>query len=169
MNIIKLTSLSLLAFGLCCCNQKHNQKDDCETNTQNTVCANTLKTDSCNLSIVNSVDFDGKFTKIYTMKKNDSTVIGGVYVKFENDSLFRYLYVINNSDTLYSIKENAFFKKDRIIDIEGADVIYGYTFVLKGDDNLTISTWDKNGECAGDDASMAWDYDNNIMEFQRAP
>ena len=131
MNIIELTLVSLLAFGLCCCNQKGNSE----------------------------------FTRVYTMKKNDSTVIGDVYVKFENDSLFRYLYVINKNDTLYSIKKNALFKKDRIVDIEGSDVIYGYTFVLKEDDNFTISIWDKNGECAGDDASVVWDYDNNIMEF----
>ena len=169
MNIIKLTSVYLLAFGLCCCNQKSNQKGDYETNTQNSVCADTLKIDICNESIVNSGNFDSEFTRVYTMKKNDSSVIGGVYVKFENDSLFRYLYVINKKDTLYSIKENALFKKDRIVDIEGSDVIYGYTFVLKGDDNFTISTWDKNGECAGDDASIVWDYDNNIMEFLRTP
>ena len=169
MNIIELTSVYLLAFGLCCCNQKSNQKVDCETNTQGTVCADALKIDIYNDPIINCGNFDSEFTRVYTMKKNDSTVIGGVYVKLENDSLFRYLYVINKNDTLYSIKENAFFKKDRIVDIEGADEIYGYTFALKEDDNFTISTWDKNGKCVGDDASIVWDYDDNIMKFLRTP
>ena len=169
MNIIELTSVCLLAFGLCCCNQKSNQKDDCETNTQDTVCADTPKIDIYNESVVNPGNFDSEFIRVYIMKKIDSTVIGGVYVNFENDSLFRYLYVINKNDTLYSIKENALFKKDRIVDIEGSDVIYGYTFALKEDDNFTISTWGKNGECAGDDVSIVWDYDNNIMELLRTP
>lgn len=113
---------------------------------------------------------NAEYTKVYTMKTENDSIIGDVYAKFENDSLFRYLYVVNaENDTLYRIKENIFYFGDGQIDDDGSEDIYGYTFLLKGDSYFMISSWDKDGKCAGDDAVIEWNYDKRAMEFLRTP
>ena len=111
-----------------------------------------------------------EYTKVYTMKTKTDSVIGDVYVKFENDSLFRYLYVVNSeNDTLYWIKKNIFYLGDGQIDDEGSEDIYGYTFLLKENPYFLISRWDKDGKCAGDDAEIGWDCDMHAVILYKTP
>ena len=182
MKWINLMYVCLLASGFCCCNSKTNQKSCNETNTQEPIYEDSINTEEERQPIVNSKNIDGKFIKLYTMrenKENDHRVIGDLYVKFENDSLFKYLYVINESDTVYSIKENVFFYKDGTVDFKKeyyiiedtgeiiGDVVYGYTFGALGNDNFYVNLWDKNGNCAGESISIMWNYEEEKLEFLR--
>ena len=169
MKIIKLTLVCLLASGLCCCNNKNNQ-DGNKINTQETTCV-----DSVNIDTGRKNNFDNEFTRVYTMKKKDSTIIGDVYVKFEKDThfhyldslLFRQLYITNKNDTLYSIKNDVFFNENEIVDVKYiTDTIYGYTLFWIGNDKFYIARWDTNGECIGNDVIIDWNYDENILKFR---
>ena len=164
MKFVKLILVCLLAAVGYCFSNKSNQYCN-EIAAQDIVFdENSIIPDTSSQNIENSDNLLSGFTKVYTMKKKDSTVIGDVYVKFENDSLFRYLYVVNKSDTLYSIKKNTLFLKDGKVDLKGsADNIYGYTFCTKWNDLFELNAWDKNGECAGDGVMILWDYDKNIL------
>lgn len=110
-----------------------------------------------------------EFIKVHSLKKNDNTLIGDIYVKFINDSVFTDLYVINESDTLYSIKRNTFLNKvGKDIDVF-SDGFYGYLFVLKKDDYFVLSYLRNNGANVSDDITIEWNYDKNILESQKHP
>ena len=49
------------------------------------------------------------FVKAFTLKRKDNIIIGDVYVKYINDSIFTDLFVVNHSDTLYRIVKSVFF------------------------------------------------------------
>ena len=178
MKLVKLILVCLLTLGICCCNQNGNkipmQKTDC--------------TDSIGFELNRQkVEFDGEFTKVFTMKKKDSAIIGDVYVKFENDSLFRYLYVINKSDTVYSIKNTVFsramslLEDNKIIDDWdydpnkiGVSDFGGYRFTIINSDFIEIELCNTNGvaydnipdkPADGLYATVQWDYGNNILMF----
>ncbi len=87
-----------------------------------------------------------------------------MYAKFENDTLFGYLYVINNQDTIYSIKKNQFFNKDGILDAKTRNDIYGYSFLIKGNDYFLIYLWDSYGDALTEFPSLVeWNYDENMI------
>lgn len=110
-----------------------------------------------------------KFIKVHSLKRNDNTLIGDIYVKFINDSVFTDLYVINESDTLYSIKRNTFLNKEgKDIDVF-RDGFYGYLFVLKKNDYFVLSYLRNNGKNVSDDITIEWSYDKNILESQKLP
>lgn len=109
------------------------------------------------------------FRKVHSLKKKDNTFIGDIYAKFINDSIFTDLYVINKSDTLYTIKRNTLFNKGGK-DIEVySDGFYGYLFVLKKNDYFVLSYLTKNGANVSDDITIEWSYDKNILEYQKTP
>ena len=110
-----------------------------------------------------------EFIKIHSLKKNDNTFIGDIYVKFINDSVFTDLNVINESDTLYSIKRNVFLNKvGNDIDVF-SDGFYGYIFVLKKNDYFVLSYLRNNGLNVSDDITIEWSYIKNILESQKLP
>ena len=160
MKIIKLTLVCLLMFGFYCCNNRKNK-----THSQEAVAES-------NQIIVSSEDLDNEFTKVYTMKKKDSTLIGDVYVKFENDSLFRYLYIINDGDTLYSIKNKFFLSKNGSVDMDvefnkiGLYDFWGYMFSVMYNDYFYIDFCNKRNVYEDfPPALIKWNYDNNIIEL----
>lgn len=167
MKLYKSTLACLITLVLYSCNSKNPASN--ESPLLGTVNTENVKVNKNNLKIISSEALNIELTKVYTMKKKDSTLIGDVYVKFVNDSLFTDLYIINNNDTLYSIKGNNFFKRNGGVDIEGGTDTYGYTFDIMRNDYFDINSWDKNGECAGDAAIIEWNYDDNMMEFLRTP
>ena len=156
MKSIKLILICSLTLWFYCCNNRSNK-----TNTQETIAEN-IEIDASDQNIENS---SSELTKVYTMKKKDSTVIGDIFVKFENDSIFRYLYIINNGDTLYSIKNNVFFNENNIVDVDGTigKDIYGYTFLKTINDYILITYWDKNGGYKAFSPEIYWNYDDNII------
>ena len=109
-------------------------------------------------------DSNGEFEKIYTMKKNNSTVVGDVYAKFDNEITFRYLYIINDKDTLYSIKNNVFESKNGMVDYTLMNNISGYSFMIMDNDYFLLSSW--YGECRDQSCPplISWNYDDNIIE-----
>jgi hypothetical protein len=110
-----------------------------------------------------------EFIKVHSLKKNDNTLIGDIYVKFINDSVFTDLYVINESDTLYSIKRHILisnFGKDTEVLEDG---FYGYLFVLKKNDYFVLSNLGNKGANVSDDITIEWNYDKNILETQKLP
>lgn len=167
MKFFKLTLACFIALVFFSCNSKNPTSN--ESPRLGSVSTENIKKNKSKLEIINSETLNEEFTKVYTMKKKDSTLIGDVYVKFVNDSLFTNLYIINNKDTLYSIKNNIFFKRNGEVDIEAGTDTYGYTFEIMRNDYFDINSWDKNGECAGDAAIIEWNYDDKIVEFLRTP
>ena len=164
MKLIRSTLVCLLALFCCyCCN---NSQDCNNTDTQEAACMDSIKNDTSSQSVVNSVNFCNGLTKIYTMKKKDGAVIGEVYVKFVKDSIFSELFVINDGDTLYSIKKNVCLNKNGIVvETLGGD-IYGYTFFKKATDWFLIDVLEKNDrytECQP--PAVSWNYDDNIIEI----
>ena len=110
-----------------------------------------------------------KFIKVHSLKMNDNTLIGDIYVKFINDSIFTDLYVINEFDTLYSIKRSTFLNNEgKDIDVF-SDGFYGYLFVLKKNDYFVLSYLRNNGANVSDDITIEWSYDKNILESQKLP
>jgi hypothetical protein len=110
-----------------------------------------------------------EFIKVHSLKKNDNTLIGDIYVKFINDSIFTDLYVVNESDTIYSIKRSNFLNKEgKDIDVF-SDGFYGYLFVLKKNDYFVLSYLRNNGANVSDDITIEWSYDKNILESQKLP
>lgn len=110
-----------------------------------------------------------EFIKVHSLKKNDNTLIGDIYVKFINDSVFTDLYVINEFDTLYSIKRSTFLNKEgKDIDVF-SDGFYGYLFVHKKNDYFVLSYLRNNGANVSDDITIEWIYDKNILETQKLP
>ena len=182
MKLINLTYVCLLASIFYCCNSNNNKSSN-NTNTQDTVCV-----DSVNIDTGRKNNFDNEFTKVHTMKKKDSTIIGDVYVKFEKDSLFRYLYVINEGDTLYSIKNTVFscvmsplenFEDYEIIvdwywDLNkiGVPDFGGYRLAWMGIDVIGMELCHVSGISYGDFPFrdglyivINWDYDYNMLVF----
>ena len=160
MKLIKLTLICLLALFFCYCNQNSNK-----TNTQKTVFTDSIGIDTSSQTVVIFKNLDSEFSKVYTMKKKDSTVIGDIYVKFGKNTIFSDLFIINNGDTLYSIKKNVFFKKNGVIDDAVTTNIYGYTFHIKGNDYFYLNTWNKNNKCEDEfPLFFEWNYDDNIIQ-----
>lgn len=110
-----------------------------------------------------------EFIKVHTLIKNDKTLIGDIFVKFINDSIFTDLYVINESDTLFSIKGSDFQNKKGIDFDVFSNGFYGYFFVLKKPDYFVLSYLRNNGVNVSDDITIEWNYDKNILETQKLP
>lgn len=109
------------------------------------------------------------FINVHSLKKIDHTLIGDIYAKFINDSIFTDLYVFNESDTLYSIKKSTFLNKEgKDIEVYN-DGFYGYLFVLKKNDYIVLSYLRNNGANVSDDITIEWNYDKNILESQKLP
>ena len=112
---------------------------------------------------------ENKFVKVHSLKKKDSTLIGEIYVRFINDSVFTDLHVINNLDTINSIKNNVF------LNAEGKDIevfkenFYGYMFIKKGMDYFTLSYLRNKGKNVSDDIRIIWNYEYNILENEKIP
>jgi hypothetical protein len=110
-----------------------------------------------------------EFIQTHTLRRNDSSFIGDVYVKLANDSVFSELYVINYSDTLYSIKRHILTSKlGRDIQVYEKD-FYGYMFIVKKNDYFILTYYRKNGTIPSDNITIEWNYDKNILEFQKVP
>ena len=110
-----------------------------------------------------------EFTKIHSLKKNDNTIIGDIYVKFINDSIFTDLYVINGNDTLYSVEKNILSNANGKDTEVLKDGFWGYMFILKKSDYFVLSCYGNNGTDVSDDITIEWNYDKNILELQKIP
>jgi hypothetical protein len=125
----------------------------------------TLNAGSEKLLNVNKTEF----IKVHSLKKNDNTLIGDIYVKFINDSIFTDLFVINSNDTIYSIEKNI-LSNTQGKDIEVLkDGFWGYKFILKKSDYLVLSCYGNFGTDVSDDITIEWNYDKNILEMQKIP
>lgn len=149
--------MSFSVLLLLSCSTNSNQRND-KTKASNTAEINE-----------NKLPDDNVFTKVYSLKKKDNSAIGDVYVKFINDSIFTDLCVVNEKDTLYTIKRN-FLTNTKGKDIEVFnDGFYGYLFVLKKNDYFVLSYLRNNGSNISDDISIEWNYQDNILEVQKVP
>ena len=116
----------------------------------------------------NKID-NSAFLKVHSLKRKDGKFIGDIYVKFINDTIFTELYIVNKTDTLYSIK------KSILVNTKGKDIevfsdgFYGYKFVLKKNEYIVLSYYRNKGANVSDDITIEWNYDRNLLEVQKAP
>lgn len=146
-----------LLFFLISCSANSNQEGD------------ILKNDTTQQTKDSKSADNSLFVKVHSLKKNDNTSIGDIYVKFINDTTFTDLYVIYKRDTLYSIEKSVLTNtKGKDIDVY-TDGFYGYIFVLKKNDYFVLSYLRNNGKNISDDITIEWNYDYNILETQKVP
>lgn len=151
---ILLLFIALLLLG--CSANSNKSTNDSKTNTISEVEKSKLPNKST-------------FTKVYTLTKKDNSVIGDIYAKYVDDSVFTDLYIVNERDTLYVIKKNILANtkgKDIEVFNEG---FYGYLFVLKKNDYFVLSYLRNKGSNISDDITIEWNYENNILEVQNVP
>jgi hypothetical protein len=116
-----------------------------------------------------SEQLHNKFRKVHTLRRNDSTCIGDIYVRYINDGFFTDLYVINNVDTLYTITKSSFTNK-RGKDLEVVEEgFYGYKFVIYRNDYFVLSYFQNKGANISDNISINWNYDLKILEVLKTP
>ena len=111
---------------------------------------------------------NNKFIKVYSMNYKNR-LIGDVFVKFVNDSVFTDLCVVKEQDTIYTINKDVFNNK------KGRDIVvynkgfWGYMFVLRNNDHFTLSYYRNNGMNISDDITIEWNYDKNVLEVRKLP
>lgn len=110
-----------------------------------------------------------QYIKVYTLRRNNNTPIGDVYVKYINDSIFSDLLILNQTDTLYKITKSTLYRKHKIDIKVSPDLFYGYKFLLKNRDSFTISYLQNNGRNVSDDITIEWNYNQNRMELMKNP
>ena len=138
-----------------------------------TSCSNTSNHSRLNLDDNSKAEQNNLIKKdfqlIHTLKKSDSTIIGYVYVKYINDSVFTDLFVLNNKDTLYTIQKNVFYNKNGIdLTVYPYD-FYGYRIILMKNDNLVLSYLRNGGVNVSDDITIQWNYKSKILETIKIP
>jgi hypothetical protein len=137
--------LVFITFILFSCNGKTSQP------------ANSLK--NCN----------PEFKKVHSLIKDDKTLIGDIFVQYINDSIFTDMYIINDADTIYSIEKHILSNK---IEVEAKvldEGFYGYVFILKKTDYITIMNLGNKGANVSDYMTIEWNYQNDLLELQKTP
>ena len=109
------------------------------------------------------------YEKVHSLFKKDGTFIGDVYVSFINDDIFKDLYVIDETDTIYSVSRDVFSNaKGEDIRVFG-EGFFGYRILLKKQDYIVLSYLRNTGANVSDDITIEWNYDHNVLEVQKVP
>ncbi len=110
-----------------------------------------------------------KWESIFSLKTKDDTLIGTVFIKKINDTIFTELVVINNDDTIYHI-DSTILKNYQGIDIEvGKNGFYGYKMILNKSDYFVINCLTNYGKNVSDDITIEWNYNKKLLEVQKVP
>jgi len=112
------------------------------------------------------------FEYVYQLKKNEE-VIGNVYAKWKNDSVFSELLIlkINNkkTDTLYHIQKCK-LKSKNCVDLSfDCNEFWGYRFGLKKDNYFELTYLSNNGTIESDILTIEYDKQKDTIKLLITP
>lgn len=109
------------------------------------------------------------WVELFSLKTKDDLVIGDVFAERINDSIFTNLAVIRGKDTIYRI-DSTLFSNTRGKDIQaGKEGFYGYKIVLVKADYFIVNCLTNLGANVSDDVTIEWNYQQDLLEVQKAP
>ncbi|MBS9463651.1 hypothetical protein KIM67_14625 [Flagellimonas sp. 389] len=110
------------------------------------------------------------FKKVHSLiDANDKTIGDVVIGNMVNDTLFKELYIIKNTDTIYQIK-NRLFRNKEGIDFEiYTDNFSGFYLVHNASDYIVLGGTFNRGKDISDNLTIEWNPRKELMYLLRLP
>lgn len=111
-----------------------------------------------------------KYKIIHSLIDSDRKKIGEIVIgEMVNDTIFKKLYVVNETDTIYRINKNSFINTEGIDFEITSKNFYGFYMVHKGSDYFVVGGTFNEGKSISDDLTIEWDYQKELLSLLKLP
>ncbi len=110
------------------------------------------------------------FKKVHSLIDANANTIGDVVIgNMVNDTLFKELYIIKDTDTIYQIKDKLFKNKEGIDFEIYADNFSGFYLVHNASDYIVLGGTFNRGKDISDNLTIEWNPRKELMYLLRLP